>query len=112
MVANFGGMGAGRHRVAIHVNANCTSPNGFSAGAPMLLAGSSTPVVVAVSVSGSEGTVSTVARIPGLALDGPNGLEGKSVVVHEGMAGSLDASPGVPNGRLACGVLVPATAVF
>ena len=109
MVANFGGVGAGSHRVAIHMNANCTSPNGFSAGAPMLLPGSSAPVVVTIRTEGSEGTVSTVTRIAGVAMAA---LDGKSVVVHHGMVGSLDARPNVPNGRLACGSIGPVQALF
>ena len=109
VIANFGGVGAGPHRVAIHMNANCTSPNGFSAGAPMLLPGSSAPVVVVVRTEGSEGTVSTVARIAGVAIDG---LDGKSVVVHEGTGSALDARPGVQNGRLACGLIGPVSALF
>ena len=112
MAANFGGVGAGPYRVAIHTIANCTSPNGFSAGAPMLLSGASEPVVVAVWTEGSEGTVSTVTRIAGVAIDGPAGLDGKSVVVHAGAVGPLDALPGVPNGRLACGLIAPMTTLF
>ena len=112
VIANFGGVGAGAHRVAIHTNANCTSPNGFSAGAPMLLPGSSAPVVVTVRTEGSEGTVSTVTRIAGLTMEGPAGLDGKSVVVHAGAVGPLDALPGVPNGRLACGLIGPITTLF
>ena len=112
VIANFGGVGAGPHRVAIHMNANCTSPNGFSAGAPMLLPGSSAPVVVTVRTEGSEGTVSTVTRIAGLTMEGPAGLDGKSVVVHAGAVGPLDALPGVPNGRLACGLIGPITTLF
>lgn len=109
VIANFGGVGAGAHRVAIHTNANCTSPNGFSAGTPMPLPGSSAPVVVVVRTEGSEGTVSTVTRIAGVAIDG---LDGKSVVVHEGTVSSLDARPGIANGRLACGLIGPVSALF
>lgn len=112
MVANFGGVGAGSHRVAIHMNANCTSSNGFSAGAPMLLPGSSAPVVFSVRTEGSEGTVATVTRIAGLAIDGPAGIEGKSVIVHEGAMGDLEARPGVPNGRVACGLIGPVPSLF
>ena len=31
---NFNGPGPGEYRVMIHANGNCSSPNGFSAGAP------------------------------------------------------------------------------
>ena len=49
--------------------------------------------------------VGTTVRIPGLVLDGPAGISGKSLVVHQGLYGSLDAQPGVPNNRVACGVI-------
>ena len=45
------------------------------------------------------------ARLPGIRIDGPDGIRGKSVVVHRGATGSLDAQPGVPNNRVACGVI-------
>lgn len=112
VVANFGGVAAGTYRVAIHKGTNCTSPNGFSAGDPMLLPGSSLPVAVSVRTEGSEGTVAAVMRIPGLAIDGPAGIDGKLVIVHEGFAGSLEARPGIPNGRVACGVIGPVTVLF
>jgi Cu/Zn superoxide dismutase len=44
-------------------------------------------------------------RLPGLKIDGTDGIRGKSVVVHLGATGSLDAQPGVPNNRVACGVI-------
>lgn len=93
--------GVGRYRVAVHENGNCSSPNGFSAGAPVLLAGTSAPAVVAFSAN-TEGGASVVARINGLTIDR---VGGKAVVVHEGGIGPLDAQPGVRNGRVACGVV-------
>jgi len=45
------------------------------------------------------------ARLPGLTADGPNGLRGKAVVVHEGGVGPLDAQPGVQNNRIACAAI-------
>ena len=44
-------------------------------------------------------------RLPGIKIDGPDGIRGKSVVVHRGHSSSLDAQPGVPNDRVACGVI-------
>ena len=41
----------------------------------------------------------------GIRIDGADGIRGKSVVVHRGATGSLDAEPGVPNNRVACGVI-------
>jgi len=101
----------GAWRVAIHANGNCSSPNGFSAGPPVLLPGTSLPAVVGVSLNENGiGGIST--RLPGLALDGPNGIIGKSVVVHAGAVGSLEAQPGVPNDRSACGVIGPVVPLF
>jgi len=108
MSVTFGGVSSGPYRVAIHATPNCTSTNGFSAGPPLLRAGSSEPIVAVVyTEGGSQGVVSTVMRLPGVALDGPAGVNGKSVVVHDRGTGPLDASPGVPNDRIACGVIGP-----
>ena len=46
-----------------------------------------------------------MTRVPGLALSGPAGVEGRSVVLHARWYGPLEASPGVPNDRVACGVI-------
>jgi Cu-Zn family superoxide dismutase len=101
----------GAWRVAIHANGNCSSANGFSAGPPVLLPGSSLPAVVGLTLNENGiGGIST--RLPGLRLDGPNGIVGKSVVVHAGAIGSLEAVPGVPNSRAACGVIGPVVPLF
>lgn len=111
IAANVTGGTPGAWRVAIHANGNCSSPNGFSAGPPVLLPGTSLPAVVGVSLNENGiGGIST--RLPGLALDGPNGIIGKSVVVHAGAVGSLEAVPGTPNNRTACGVIGPVRSLF
>ncbi len=51
-------------------------------------------------------------RVVGLALDGPAGIVGKSIVLHAGAFGPLDAQPGVPNNRVACGVIVTSDPIF
>jgi Cu-Zn family superoxide dismutase len=98
-VAGLGG--AGRHRIAIHATGNCSSPNAFSAGAPLSLPGSSAPAVIEFSAD-TEGRASVVTRIAGLTIDR---LDGRSVVVHDAGDGPLSAEPGVRNGRVACGVI-------
>jgi len=111
IAANVTGGTPGAWRVAIHANGNCSSPNGFSAGPPVVLPGTSLPAVVPVSLNEvGIGGIST--RLPGLTLDGPNGIVGKSVVVHFGAVGSLEALPGVPNNRSACGVIGPVRSLF
>jgi Cu/Zn superoxide dismutase len=104
MVVEVGGFDRGQYRIVIHDTPVCTSPNGFSAGPPFVLPGTGAPVVVAMTID-TQGTASVVTRVPGLALTGPAGVEGRSVVLHARQSGSLEASPGVPNDRVACGVI-------
>jgi Cu-Zn family superoxide dismutase len=104
MNAEIGGFSPGPYRIVIHANPVCTSPNGFSAGPPLALPETGAPVIVAVNVL-HQGTASLITRVPGLALSGPAGIEGRSVVLHAGLSGPLDASPGVANDRVACGVI-------
>jgi Cu/Zn superoxide dismutase len=104
MNAEIGGFSPGPYRIVIHANPVCTSPNGFSAGPPLVLPETGAPVIVAMNIL-HQGTASLITRIPGLALSGPAGIEGRSVVLHAGLSGPLDASPGVANDRVACGVI-------
>ncbi len=94
---------SGVYRVAIHTTGNCSSRNGFSAGAPWSPPGRE-PLIYTLAAN-SEGTATMSVRIAGLALAGPDGVYGKSVVIHEGAVGPLDAKPDVPNGRIACAVI-------
>jgi Cu/Zn superoxide dismutase len=95
---------SGRWRVAIHTTGICTSPNGFSAGPPLIPPGATAPLVIPV-VTTEDGTADMTVRLPGITIDGPAGVMGRSVVVHFGNTGSLDAEPGVRNNRIACGVI-------
>ena len=106
LVADVGGFSAGPYRIAIHTTPVCTSPNGFSAGPPFVPAGATEPVVVPIRMW-EQGTATLTTRIPGLALSGPAGIEGHSVVLHASQFGPLDAVPGVVNDRVACGVIGP-----
>jgi len=111
MVAEIGGFSTGSYRIAIHATPVCTSPNGFSAGPPLLLPEAGAPVVLAVNIN-HQGIASMATRIPGLALSGPAGIEGRSVVLHAGRSGSLEAAPGIPNDRVACGVIGTLAAIL
>ena len=73
--------------------------------------GTGAPVVVATTIH-HQGTATMVTRIPGLALSGPAGIEGRSIVLHASESGSLEASPGVPNDRVACGVITVIPTLF
>jgi Cu-Zn family superoxide dismutase len=92
----------GTYRVVFHANGNCSSPNAFSAGPPWAPAGM-TPAQITVTPT-SDGTANMSVRIRGYKLEGPDGVVGRSVVLHEA-DGSLDAQADVPNNRLACGVV-------
>lgn len=106
IVVSMSGAAPGTYRVAIHANGNCGSPNGFSAGPPLVFAETGKPIVVDFDVSFEVGAALT-RRVGGVALKNPADLNGRSVVVHFGRSGTLDAAPDVPNGRAACGVLGP-----
>jgi superoxide dismutase, Cu-Zn family len=98
----LGSAGPGQYRVAVHENGNCSSPNGFSAGPPW-----GPPGVAPVSVLFEKGddTRTAVVSLPGYRLLGPDGVDGRSVVVHAGPSSTLEAQPGVRNNRIACGVI-------
>lgn len=102
---------AGRYRVAVHANGICSSPNGFSAGAPWVPPGASQPIVIEFAVD--EGAAATLSqRVAGLALTGPLGVSGRSAVIHGGRTGTLEAVPDLPNNRVACGVFGPVLRYF
>ena len=111
MMVNFGNIGPGPYRVAIHANGNCSSPNAFSAGPPWAPAGHDGPVPILRLIKSDDLTANTI-RLPGYRIDGPDGIMGRSVVVHSGAQGSLEAQPGVPNNRVACGVIGPLRSLF
>jgi Cu-Zn family superoxide dismutase len=98
----LGGTGPGPYRVVVHATGNCSSSNAFSAGPPWSPPGVPLAVVLLYK---TDDTRTLVAHLPGYQLAGPNGVEGRSIVVHEGARGSLDAQPGVANDRIVCGVI-------
>ena len=109
LTLNFNGRGPGQYRIAIHATGNCTSRNAFSAGPPWAPPG--TPLIVEQAWKNDDSLWLTV-KLPGYRIDGPDGVMGRSVVVHAGSQGSLDAEPGVPNNRIACGVIGPPQSLF
>jgi superoxide dismutase, Cu-Zn family len=111
VTADVGGFAAGPYRFVIHTTPVCTSPNGFSAGPPFLLPGTGAPVAVPAVIF-HQGTATFATRVPGIALGGPTGVEGKSLVLHASESGPLDAQPGVPNDRVACGVIGAVPTLF
>jgi len=103
IIVNLNDVGPGVYRVAFHTNGNCTSPNGFSAGPPWAPPGGTVETYnIAMN---ADGNLNMSIRISGIPVDPPDGIYGRSIVVHQGVYGSLDTEPGARNNRIACVVL-------
>ena len=98
------------HRVVFHANGNCSSPNGFSAGAPWSPPGWKDPPqrLVPDLYTDSEGLGILTARIRGVRL---GDLEKRSVLVYEG-GFTEPPRPNVPNSVTGCGVFERSASVF
>ena len=108
------GVPFGTYRVALHERGNCTSPNLFSAGPAWAPAasGKSPDDLLPQFNTNSEGDVTSYnAFIKGVRVEGPLSLRGRVVVVHWGTK-IVDAVPGQPNNRVACGVLDSLKSLF
>ena len=103
MVVQLQDVTPGPYRIAIHTTGNCSSPNGFSAGPPWAPPGG-VPQVDA-GAAGNTGWLTMTASLDRRRSRRPRWNLGKAVVVHRASAGSLDAQPGLPNNRIACGVI-------
>lgn len=100
----------GPYRIVLHATGNCSSPNGFSAGAPWSPPGwkdAPTRLVPEVTAN-SSGNVLLTARVKGVRLgDALN----RGVLVYAGTTPQVP-QPDVRNNVVACGVFVPSTALF
>lgn len=96
---------SGVYRVTFNRNANCTSPNGFSAGPAWAPAGSKRPPadLIRPLSSNSSGATNATVHVTGLRATGPDGVAGRSVILYAGHR-VIEAQPEVPNERIACGV--------
>jgi Cu/Zn superoxide dismutase len=97
----------GAFRVAFGENANCSSPNGFSAGQPWAPAGRNGHDLVQPLFNASEGSSETSVFVPGVHTSGPDGVDKRSIIIYTGSV-AADARPDVPNNRIACGTFEPA----
>ncbi|MBS0327584.1 MAG: hypothetical protein JSS46_13730 [Proteobacteria bacterium] len=95
----------GPYRLTINRNANCTSPNGFSAGPAWAPPGAKRAPADLVGVlrSNDAGSTDATVHVPGLRATGPDGVAGHSVILYAGHK-VTEAVPDVPNDRVACGV--------
>lgn len=101
----------GPYRVVLHTTGNCSSPNGFSAGAPWSPPGWKEPatrLVPEIYGSGSGSIGELIARVRGVRLgDALN----RGVLVYEGITPQVPQA-GVPNNVVACGVFTPSRNIF
>jgi Cu/Zn superoxide dismutase len=98
----------GQYRVAFHERPNCSSPNGFSAGAHWAPPGLDALNIAPILSTNADGTAEASLHIKGLRTTGANGVDGHSVVIYTGTR-VTDAQSGVPNNRVACGIFAPST---
>ena len=99
----------GTYRVAIHERGNCGSPNAFSAGRPWAPPGSAvaaTELLPSMAI-GPNGNGQLSTRLRGVALRGPDSLEGRAVLVHQGERVEADIVPNRPNRVVLCGAIGP-----
>ena len=100
------------YRVVLHENGNCSSPNGFSAGATWSPPGASDPATRLIPLinATTEGGALMTARLRGVRM-GDGGMLNRGVLVYEGTVAETPR-PGVPNDVVACGEFVRSTALF
>jgi Cu/Zn superoxide dismutase len=106
------GVKPGTYRIVFHENGNCSSPSGFSAGAPWAPPGARDPatrVVPEMNVN-TEGRGELTARLRGLRM-GDGGMLNRGVLVYEG-ATAIPPKPDTPNNVVACGAFVKSTTMF
>jgi Cu/Zn superoxide dismutase len=104
----------GTYRIALHERGNCSSPNLFSAGpawAPPDSGRTPNDLLPPFVVDTEQDIKQYVAFFKGARVSGPTSLLGKAVVIHHGN-NIADALPGLPNNRMACGVLRPIEGPF
>jgi Cu/Zn superoxide dismutase len=101
------------YRLVFHERGNCTSPNGFSAGAPWAPAASGKRAedLLPVQYANAESVVEAEFRVRGLHAMGPDGVAGRSVMLYAGTVVTVPR-PDVPNEAIACGVFETASSIF
>jgi Cu/Zn superoxide dismutase len=100
----------GGYSIAFHANGNCSSPNGYSAGAIIWPKAGARERTIAMFTNSLEGNTESETHVSGIRTVGENGLAGRSVIVYGGLI--EDAQPNTPNNRYACGVFEPAVTLF
>jgi Cu-Zn family superoxide dismutase len=103
----------GSHSLYIHEGGNCSSLNAASAGPVWNVPGNTGKRTGALPevFAGSEGraNISMSLRTISVGTGKPDDVMGHSVVIYADVEPDPRAEFGVPNGRLACGVIQPST---
>lgn len=118
VVANFAGLTPGDHGFHVHETGDCSAPDGSSAGGHFNPAASPHGHQTDAAAARHEGDLGNLtADASGnatldltdnvLALDGPNSIVGKAVIVHE-KPDDYSQPTGNAGGRIACGVITTA----
>jgi Cu-Zn family superoxide dismutase len=114
IVADLSGLAPGTHGFHVHTNGDCSAPDASSAGDhfnpdSMSHGGPDTPMRHLGDLgnldAASDGRAHYDRVLPGLSLNGPNGLVGKSVVVHATTDDFKTQPSGNSGARLGCGVI-------
>lgn len=109
------GLTLGKHGFHIHVNGNCDSPDGMSAGGHFSPAGGKHGAPDAkehhmgdlgniVADAGGRANVDVIAAGVSLALMGPGSIDGRAIVIHASEDDFSDPA-GNSGARVACGVI-------
>ena len=104
------GLNPGPHRVVLHANGNCSSPNGFSAGEPWAPPGWRDPParLIPELVASTDGYGLLTARIRGVRLG--DAIK-RSVLVYQGTTPQFPR-PDTPNNVIACGAFEASRSLF
>ena len=102
----------GLYRAVFHENGNCSSPNGFSAGAPWSAPGARDPATQLIPAfsANTDGRGELTARLRGARM-GEGGMLNRGVLIYEGTT-VVPPRPDTPNSVVACGGFVSSTTLF
>jgi hypothetical protein len=106
------GVAPGSYRIVFHERGNCTSPNGFSAGAPWAPPGAKEPATRLIPIMNvnSEGHGEITARLRDVRM-GDGNMVDRGVLIYQGTV-AQPPRPNEPNNVVACGAFVPSTTLF
>lgn len=95
----------GTYRLAFHDRGRCNTPNARGVGPAWAPPGAAKPPATFLPqfIAKDASNTAFTTRVPGVRVDGPDGLRGRTIVVHWGEAADAPLF-GQPNDRVLCGV--------